>query len=826
MKSYLLKATVASALLGLAAGSAFAARTSSNSGFATIRHATMLRSGDTVVGDLASSQTMHVVISLKLRHQAQLKTFITSSAHQPLTTAEFAARYSPTRAQAEAVANFMKRSGFTNVTISANRLLVSGDAPAKTTQTAFNTHFVRVHTHNGRNAFANSTDVRIPASLQGSVLSVLGLQNVHVMHTFARPIKTDGAHTHAVTGHYPTEFASIYGGSGVPTAAGVTVGIVTEGKLTNIINDLNSFTSNNGLATVTTQTVNTDGTSNDTSGDGEWDLDSQDIVGMAGGQVGKLIFYNIPSLSNSDLTDDFNTIVNANVAKIINVSLGECETDAQSDGSAAAQDQIFEQAVAQGQTFSISTGDSGADECGNGGTTPSWPAASQYVIAAAGTTLNASTTTWNSATVWSDSGGSQSTFEPKPSWQTLWSGSHRGVADIAYDADPNSGSKIIVDGSNAQYGGTSLAAPLFSGAWARMIAGYGTGIGFAGPLVYQLPASAFHDITSGNNGGETASAGYDLASGRGEMIMSVAYANLGGGSSNNPPVASNGSVTTNENTSVNGTLSASDQDGDALTFSIVSQPSHGTVSITNSSTGAFTYTPASNFSGSDSFTFRANDGQANSNTATESVTVNSTGGGNHAPVANNGSVSTNENSSVNGTLSASDQDGDGLTYSVVSQPSHGSVSITNSSTGAFTYTPASNYYGSDSFTFRANDGQANSNTATESVTVNQVVASSCPSGYTEYDDSISSGSDVYEPDGSYYHAARGYERGQLSGPSGTDFDLYLYKWNSRRGWVVVAQSISNTSNESISYNGGSAYYMWDIYAYNGSGSFVFCLQHP
>jgi hypothetical protein len=658
------------------------------------------------------------------------------------------------------------------------------------------------------------------------VLSVLGLQNVHVMHTFARPIKTDGAHTQAVTGHYPTEFASIYGGSGVPTAAGVTVGIVTEGKLTNIINDLNSFTSNNGLATVTTQTVNTDGTSNDTSGDGEWDLDSQDIVGMAGGQVGKLIFYNIPSLSNSDLTDDFNTIVNANVAKIINVSLGECETDAQSDGSAAAQDQIFEQAVAQGQTFSISTGDSGADECGNGGTTPSWPAASQYVIAAAGTTLNASTTTWNSATVWSDSGGSQSTFEPKPSWQTLWSGSHRGVADIAYDADPNSGSKIIVDGSNAQYGGTSLAAPLFSGAWARMIAGYGTGIGFAGPLVYQLPASAFHDITSGNNGGETASAGYDLASGRGEMIMSVAYANLGGGSSNNPPVASNGSVTTNENTSVNGTLSASDQDGDALTFSIVSQPSHGTVSITNSSTGAFTYTPASNFSGSDSFTFRANDGQANSNTATESVTVNSTGGGNHAPVANNGSVSTNENSSVNGTLSASDQDGDGLTYSVVSQPSHGSVSITNSSTGAFTYTPASNYYGSDSFTFRANDGQANSNTATESVTVNQVVASSCPSGYTEYDDSISSGSDVYEPDGSYYHAARGYERGQLSGPSGTDFDLYLYKWNSRRGWVVVAQSISNTSNESISYNGGSAYYMWDIYAYNGSGSFVFCLQHP
>ena len=61
------------------------------------------------------------------------------------------------------------------------------------------------------------------------------------------------------------------------------VGIVTEGKLTNVINDLNSFTSQNGLPTVTTQTVNTNGTSTDTSGDVEWDLDSQDIDGMAGG---------------------------------------------------------------------------------------------------------------------------------------------------------------------------------------------------------------------------------------------------------------------------------------------------------------------------------------------------------------------------------------------------------------------------------------------------------------------------------------------------------------------------------------------------------------
>ncbi|HET7921412.1 MAG TPA: Ig-like domain-containing protein [Gammaproteobacteria bacterium] len=829
MKSSFLKAAVASTLLGFAAGSAFAAQNGATS-FATLKHATQLHTGDKVVSELAPTHPMHVVISLKLKHQAQLDAFLANPAHPLLTPAEFTARFSPSVAEAQAVADYMKHAGFTNVSIAPNRLLVSGDAPASVTQTAFQTRLVRVHTHDGRDAYANSGDVKIPASLHGNVLAVLGLQNVHIMHTFVQRSKPAAngteVHTQAITGHNPTEFSSIYGGSGVPTASGVTVGIITQGKLTNVINDLNSFTSQNGLATVTTQTVNTGGTSNDTSGDGEWDLDSQDIVGMAGGQVGKIIFYNEPTLSNSALTANINTVVNANATKIINMSLGECETSAQGDGSAASQDQSFQQAVAQGQTFSISTGDSGADECGDGGTTPSWPAASQYVIAAAGTRLNATSTTWNSATVWSGSGGSESTFEPKPSWQTLWSGSNRGVADIAYDADPNSGSLVIVDGSQEQIGGTSLAAPLFAGAWARMIAAYGTDLGFAGPLIYQLPASAFHDITSGNNGGESASSGYDLASGRGEMIMSVAYANLGGGSSNNPPVASNGSVSTDENTAVNGNLSASDQDGDSLTFSIVSQPSHGTVNITNSATGAFTYTPANGFSGSDSFTFKANDGQADSNTATESVTVNSTGGNNNAPVASNGSVSTDENTAVSGTLSASDQDGDGLTFSVVSQPSHGSVSITNSSTGAFTYTPTSGYSGSDSFTFKANDGQADSNTATESVTINATSGGSCPAGYTPYNGSVSQGGDSYEPNGSYYHAGRGHERGQLTGPGGTDFDLYLYKWNSYFGWTVVAQSTSSSSNESIDYNGKTGYYMWDVYAYNGSGSYTLCLQHP
>jgi len=360
---------------------------------------------------------------------------------------------------------------------------------------------------------------------------VVGLQNVHQGHTFARRLLPNAAHTNAIVGHDPVEFSSIYSGTGVATAAGVTVGIFTNGDVSPSIADLTAFTTSNSLAAVSTQVVSTNGGGTSTAGQVEWDIDSQDIVGMGGGQVGQLIFYTAPTLSNSDMLANFETIVSANAAKIINVSIGGCEADAEADGTAAASDQIFAVGDAQGQTFSISTGDSGADECTNGGITPSWPADSPYVIAVAGTTLDASTgsnASWNSEVVWGGSGGSPSTFEPKPYWQYLLvPGDTRGVADVAFDADPNSGTVINIDGGTGQFGGTSLAAPIFSGLWARVLATKGTGFGFAGPLIYALPQSDFHDITVGNNDGENAGVGYDFASGRGSIVLNTAINHLG-----------------------------------------------------------------------------------------------------------------------------------------------------------------------------------------------------------------------------------------------------------------------------------------------------------
>jgi len=177
---------------------------------------------------------------------------------------------------------------------------------------------------------------------------------------------------------------------------------------------------------------------------------------------------------------------------------------------------------------------------------------------------------------------------------------------------------------------------------------------------------------------------------------------------NDAPVAASQSVTTAEDTAKAITLAGSDTDGDPLSYSVDTQPAHGTLSGTAPN---LTFTPAANYNGPDSFTFKTNDGMADSNVATVNITVNAV---NHPPVATNGSASTIEGIAVAITLSASDVDSDPLTYAVVSQPAHGIVSGSGAS---LTYSPTTDFTGSDSFTFKVNDGKVDSNTATVAVTV-------------------------------------------------------------------------------------------------------------
>ena len=180
------------------------------------------------------------------------------------------------------------------------------------------------------------------------------------------------------------------------------------------------------------------------------------------------------------------------------------------------------------------------------------------------------------------------------------------------------------------------------------------------------------------------------------------------GPANDPPVANPQAATTAEDASKAITLTGSDVDGDALTFSVVSGPSNGSLSGTAPN---LTYTPSLNYNGSDNFTFRVNDGYVDSAPATVSITVTPV---NDPPVANPQSVATKENTPVDIILTGSDVDGNSLTYSVVSGPSSGTLSGTAPN---LTYTPSLNYNGPDSFTFTVNDGAVDSAPATVSITV-------------------------------------------------------------------------------------------------------------
>lgn len=186
---------------------------------------------------------------------------------------------------------------------------------------------------------------------------------------------------------------------------------------------------------------------------------------------------------------------------------------------------------------------------------------------------------------------------------------------------------------------------------------------------------------------------------------------------NDAPTAGGGTASTDEDTAVDIPLSGSDIDGDALSFSVVSAPVNGSVTIT---AGVATYTPNANFNGNDSFAFVATDGATNSSPATVSINVAAV---NDLPVSVGDSGSLDQDTPLTvgtpGVLTNdSDVDGDSLTASLVAGPASGNVSL--SADGSFTYTPASGYVGSDSFTYRASDGVGFGNTVTVNLTVNPV----------------------------------------------------------------------------------------------------------
>jgi VCBS repeat-containing protein len=207
--------------------------------------------------------------------------------------------------------------------------------------------------------------------------------------------------------------------------------------------------------------------------------------------------------------------------------------------------------------------------------------------------------------------------------------------------------------------------------------------------------------------------------------MAFVFSGCGGGGDDSPtptinpqntkPTATFTTLTAIEDTNKTATLTATDADGDTLTFHKVTDPSNGIVTIDTN--GTFTYTPNVNYNGADSFTYKVNDNTIDSATQTVNITISSV---NDTPTINpqNTKLLVTEDIAKTSTLTATDADGDTLTFHKVTDPSNGIVTIDTN--GTFTYTPNVNYNGADSFTYKVNDNTIDSATQTVNITITSV----------------------------------------------------------------------------------------------------------
>jgi VCBS repeat-containing protein len=237
-----------------------------------------------------------------------------------------------------------------------------------------------------------------------------------------------------------------------------------------------------------------------------------------------------------------------------------------------------------------------------------------------------------------------------------------------------------------------------------------------GTLVLNANGSFAYSLAANFNGSDSFS--YKASDGTEESSQATVTITIT--AVNDAPAAADDAYSTSEDTALTadgpGVLANdNDPDGDTVHTVVESAPSHGTLALDPD--GSFSYTPAADFNGTDTFTYRASDGTLESDQATVTITITATDDG---PTAAADGYSTTEDNVLTvlapGVLgNDGDPDGDPLSAALVSGPSHGTLTL--NADGSFTYTPVANFGGSDSFSYRASDGSQESNPAGVTLTI-------------------------------------------------------------------------------------------------------------
>ena len=588
-----LRALLAAVLLTLvcctisAAGAGAAAPT----GAKRVAPRPLIPRGAKLLGPVASSTSVSGTVVLQPRDENALTRFISQVTdkhsalfHHYLTPGVFAAKFGPTRASIAAVEAQLQASGLTVTNVARDGLLIDFKAPAGRVESTFNTGLARYRLANGSIGQARTAPLEVPANVAKYVRSVVGLDTTVKLRPagiLRAPRSAGGTQLAAKTSSFshpagsPTpcadatavaegfggltddQIANAYGVFGLyganDTGVGQHVAIFELEPFSRL--DLQTFDTCYFGATRAAamlgrvHTINVDGGPETGPGSGESILDIQDVSAFAPGA--NIDVYQAPNTSFASF-DQYAKIVNDDVDQIVSTSWGICEQAIQegSPGVQQAENLIFEQAAAQGQTVFSAAGDVGSNDCNAFRTTAPTspvlsvddPSSQPYVVSTGGTTIDdatqpASEHVWNDGAVWGAAGGGISESWGMPSWQSnslvpgvhnpgavtaattfeaadlgdpgyafcksdnpAAPGSCRQVPDVSAVADEfTSGITIYIAafGGWTTIGGTSSAAPM----WAGMLADVNesptcqsnnatkTGVGFASPLLYSVASN-------------------------------------------------------------------------------------------------------------------------------------------------------------------------------------------------------------------------------------------------------------------------------------------------------------------------------------------------
>ncbi len=539
------------------------------------------------LGAVSGSAKLRLDIILRPRDPAALAAFATavSTPGSPLyrhylKRGRFGSVFGPTRATVHAVEADLGRLGLHPGPVTTNRLAIPVTATAKEITHAFGTPIYRYHLAGGRVAYGNAAAPLLSRAIAPAVEGVLGLQSIyrsqavglvraqgqghltalsrgHVVTGGPQPCSAAVAAGASVGAFTADQLASAYGFAGLygggDLGAGTTIAVYELEP--NLESDIAAYQSCYGTNASVSYTE-IDGGAGPGAGSGEAALDIEDVIGLA--PQAHIDVYQGPNNSTGPY-DTYNAIVSADSAQVIVTSWGACEA-AQGNAAIVAENTLFEQAAAQGQSVVAASGDAGSEDCGTSTLSVDDPASQPFVTGVGGTSITALgpppvQTVWNDkASGGGATGGGISQVWTMPSYQSgapasldvvnanssgapcsAPAGSYcREVPDVSANADPYSGYVFYYKGAWGGVGGTSGASPL----WAALLAladassacRANGAVGFANPALYRIAggpgySEAFDDITVGNNdysgtngGLFPAEPGYSMATGLGTPI--------------------------------------------------------------------------------------------------------------------------------------------------------------------------------------------------------------------------------------------------------------------------------------------------------------------